>query len=245
MPIQTSTLRPGLLVSLKTSIAGNVRYAKKTLEAEHIVDGGVQQARWETERTVSDPVEHEAAKKVRSRASALINGVCSTSSFGLLCPEANEDKLAEAIVEARKLAEEFNQESRLTRISVNVLTGRIAPDDVEAVAAINSEISALMADMQSGIERVDVKSIREAANRVKQLGDMLTADAQAKVQIAVETARKAARAIAKADEMSEAQKVDRSAIRKIADMQRGFLDLEEGAEIAAPAQQGRTVEFAE
>ncbi len=46
MPIQSTTLRPGLLVSFKTSIRGNVSYTKKTLESEHITDDGAQEARW-------------------------------------------------------------------------------------------------------------------------------------------------------------------------------------------------------
>ena len=38
MNIQASTLRPGLLVSLKTSVVGNVRYTKQTIELERVVD---------------------------------------------------------------------------------------------------------------------------------------------------------------------------------------------------------------
>ncbi len=44
--MQTSTLRPGLLVSLKTSVTGNVVYRRKDIEPDHRTKDGVQRARW-------------------------------------------------------------------------------------------------------------------------------------------------------------------------------------------------------
>ena len=85
--LNTSTLRPGLMVSLKTSIQGNVNYRTLTLEGDHITETGERKARWETERTVTDPVEHEAAIRARSLARSKIQCVCANSAFGLLCPE--------------------------------------------------------------------------------------------------------------------------------------------------------------
>src|SRR5580765_135900 len=85
--INTSTLRPGLLVGLSTSISGNVRYRTQTLEEEHLTEDGAEAARWETERTITDPAEYEAAKKARSKARNSIVRVCAASAFGLLCPE--------------------------------------------------------------------------------------------------------------------------------------------------------------
>ncbi|MGC2778984.1 MAG: hypothetical protein WA418_25470, partial [Bradyrhizobium sp.] len=132
MSIASSTLRPGLLVSLKTTVSGNVEYEKQNIEADHVTDDGKRKARWETQRTISDPTEHEAALQVRSRALTLIRGVCSRSAFGLLCPEIATEDLERAMVKARKLAEEFNKSAKLTRVTVYAITGRIAPDDVEA-----------------------------------------------------------------------------------------------------------------
>ena len=131
-----STLRPGLLVSLKTSITGNVSYTKQTIEAEHVAADGAQLAKWETERKIADPAEHEAACVARGKASNAIRRVCSVTAFGLLCPESEGDKLEGAIAEARAVAEEFNSKAAMTRLGVYVITGRIAPDDVEAVKAI-------------------------------------------------------------------------------------------------------------
>ena len=62
-----STLRPGLLVSLKTSIRGNVSYQTRDLEHEHAVAGGQTRARWETERTVANKAEIARAEALAGR----------------------------------------------------------------------------------------------------------------------------------------------------------------------------------
>ena len=120
MPIQTSTLRPGLLVSLKTSVAGNVRYYKEVITEAHETPEGAQEAVWQTQRIITDPEEHENARKARSRAAREIRSVCAQSAFGLLCPEGDADKLEKAIAKARVVAEEFNAVAKLTRVTVFV-----------------------------------------------------------------------------------------------------------------------------
>ena len=75
-----TTLRPGLLVRLSTSIKGNVRYSVTELEGDHLTDAGERKARWETERTVRDPDEHQRATKARSKARSVIAGVCARGS---------------------------------------------------------------------------------------------------------------------------------------------------------------------
>jgi hypothetical protein len=242
MTIETSTLRPGLLVNLKTSIVGNVKYVTRDIDKATTTTTGALKAKWETERTISDPVEHETAMKVRSKVRALITTVCSASAFGLLCPEAAADDLASAIAEARKLADEFNQTAKISRLRVYVLTGRIAQNDVEAVRAINSEVSELLQDMERGVENTDVKAIREAANKARGIAEMLNTEARIQAEIAIDAARRAARAI-KQD--GAAAKVDKRAMRTIADARTAFLDFDEQRDVAAPKVTGRAVELAE
>ena len=239
---QIATLRPGLLVSLKTSIAGNVKYKQNVLEAEHVTDEGAKKALWETERTIVDPEEHEAAKKARTKARTLIVGVCAASAFGYLCPEADADKLAQAVDAARKVADDFNATAKLTRVVVNIIAGRIAADDVEAVRAINGEVRELLEDMQEGLKNCDVKVIREAANKAKELGAMLSREAGERVKVAIDTAREAAKKIVKAAETGAAE-VDQAAIRKIAESRTAFLDLGEAAEVAAPTSEARAIDL--
>ena len=243
MTFATSTLRPGLLVSLKTSRHGNCRYEKIDLEPEHKTDSGAAKARWETTRTVVDPEEYERASKAQAKASSIIRGVCTYSAFGLLCPEANADILGNAIREARAIVDEFNSTAALTRVHLYVIAGKIAQDDVEAIKAINSEVRDMIETMAEGVKNADVKVIREAASKAKQIGAMLNPEAEARVRIAVDTARSAARQYVKAGEQA-ALEVDKMAIRKITEQRTAFLDMSEGGEVQAPAARARAIDLA-
>jgi hypothetical protein len=241
--MQTTTLRPGLLVSLKTSLQGNVSYNKQTLESEHVGDDGAEKARWETERTIANPKEHERAKEARGKASQIVRSICAKSAFGLLCPESKAEELAAAIADARKIVEEFNESAELTAISLYVITGRVAADDVEAIRAINSEVRDLMTAMSEGVRDLDVTVIRDAANRARQLGSMLSPTAEARMRLAIDSAREAARKIVKAGEQA-AREIDIGAIRKITEMRTTFLDLEDvETRTQAPVATGRAVDL--
>lgn len=244
MSLQNQTLRPGFLVSLKTSCRGNVSYQKVEIESAHKVEEtGEQKARWETTRLITDPEEHERAITARSKAARKIRSICAHSAFGLLCPEIDAEKLEKAIKEANEIADEFNKTAALSRVTVYVMTGRIAADDVEAVKAINSEVRDLMDLMQDGMTRLDVKAIRDAADKAKEIGAMLPADAQVRVQMAIDTARQVAKNIVKAGEAAAAE-VDQSALRKITEMRTAFLDLDsDGKAVAAPVAEARGVDL--
>jgi hypothetical protein len=168
--------------------------------------------------------------------------VCAQSAFGLLCPEAKRDALDAAINEAREVVERFNESASVTRVAFNVLCGRIAPDDAEAIRAINAEMSDLMATMAEGMRNLDVKVIRDAANRARSVGQMLTPEMQEKVQAAIDIARKTARDAVKAAETG-AQEIDRAAITKIMDSRTAFLDLDEQKTIGEVEHAGRAVDF--
>lgn len=239
---QSSTLRPGLLVSLKTSVIGNVSYFKTEIEADHQTKDGKRKAKWETERTIADAEEHEAAAKVRSKASTLIRGVCARSAFGLLCPESASDDLDKVVAQARRLCDDFNTTAKLSRIHLYVIAGRIAPDDVEAVRAINSEVRDLLKDMERGLANLDVKAVRAAANQAKNIGGMLSAEASARIQIAIDAARTSAKKIVQAGETTAAE-IDKVSIRKIAEMRTAFLDLDDAKKIEKPTAKGRGVDL--
>lgn len=240
MTITTTTLRPGLLVSLRTSLTGNVSYSKRDIDTKR--EDKKHVASWETERTIADVDEHERATKVRGQAAYLVRRNCVQSAFGYLCPEDKAAELDAAVIEARKLIEEFNKTAKMSRIGVYVVTGRIAPDDVEAVKAINSEVRELMDQMATGIQNLDVKAVRDAAAKANGIGQMLSVDAQARIKVAVELARESARRIVKAGEMA-AQEVDTVTIRRITEARTAFLDLDEVAEVAAPEAEARAVDF--
>lgn len=242
MTIKTSTLRPGLLVSLKSSVRGNVSYQRRDIVEAHVTADGKAEAKWETERTITDPVEHDAAIKARTKARVAITRVCTASAFGLLCPETAEADLEKAVTEARKIVDDFNAQASLTRIGVYVITGRIAPDDVEAVRAINSEVRDLLADMEDGLKNLDVKVVREAASKAKSIGAMLSPDAAARITIAIEAARASAKRIVQAGEQV-ATEIDSRTLATIKEARTAFLDLDAAKEIASPKAKARAVDL--
>lgn len=191
--MSASTIQNSLLVSVKTAIDG---------------DG---------------PAEHDGAVKARGKARSLITSVCVQSAFGLLCPAWEEDKLLAAVREARAVAEEFNGSAVLTNIAVNVIVGRIAADDVEAVRAINSEVRELLAQMERGLRTIDAPMIREAANKARALSAMLSPDAAKQALVAIEAARTAARRIVKSGSATE---VEPAAIEAVCTSMWDFQDTE-------------------
>lgn len=243
MSIKSATLRPGFLVSLKTTISGNVKYSKVIVEQDRETEEGALIGRWETERVISDRREHEEAVKVRAKCRNSIVAVCAQSAFGLLCPESNIEQLEDLVAKARELADEFNARARLTRIHIYIITGRIAADDAEAVRALNSEVRDLLNTIETGIRKLDVKAIREAANKARDLGRVLSPSAQESVNLAIVAAREAAKKIVKGGETA-AVEVDLIALEAIKKSRTAFLDLDGASEIATPVSEGRAVDFA-
>lgn len=241
--MQTTTIRPGLLVSLKTSVTGNVQYKKFDLETDHTTDDGTRRAKWETERTINDPAEFEEATKVRGAARNLISSVCAASAFGLLCPQDRGDELAKAIAQAQQLARDFNSRAQLTRVQVYVVAGVIAQDDVQATRAINSEIADLLTRMEQGVRSLDVEAIRDAAKRAKSIAAMVTPEASARLQLAIDSARKAATTLVKAGNVAGAE-IDQRAIRAITESRTAFIDIsEEEITIQTPTVTGRALDL--
>ena len=201
-------------------------------------------AKWETARTIIDAAEHENAVKVRSKARNLVCGVCTKSDFGLLCTEDKAEKLLAAIAEGTRLCDDFNATSKLTSISFNTLIGRVSPDDVLAVKAINSEIRDLMLLMEKGILNGDIEGARKAAGRAKDMAAMLTEGASERVQEAVTLTRKALRKISTAGEQA-AEELSREAVASLINARTAFLDLEPASEATGeqPESEGRAVDF--
>jgi hypothetical protein len=227
--VAISTLRPGILVSLKTSLRGNVLYATREIETEHRTDAGQLRAQWETTRVVQDPEEHEAGVKARSAARGAIIAICAQSAFGLLCPESRRSELDAAIREAREIVGRFNDGARLSRVDLYVIAGRVAEDDAEAIRAINSEVSELIGQMEAGLRNLDARAVREAASKAKALSGILTPDAERKTAQAIEAARRVAREIVKAGEGVSVE-IDRVTLERLQAARTAFLEIpEEGA----------------
>lgn len=240
--LNSSIIRPGLMVRLATKIEGNVTYSKEDIA--HYESGGSDVAEWRTQRIIRDAEELEAAKVARGKASTLVRGVCVKSEFmGLLCPVANKDKLAEAITGAREVVAAFNAVSRLTRVRVYVATGEMQNDEIEAARAIKAEMAGLIDAMAEGVKTMNPEAIRDAANKARDVGRMLSEDVAKNVKTAIETARKVAREIIKAGDVA-AQEVDTLVLRKITEQRTAFLDLDDAKPMAPVVEAPRAVDFA-
>lgn len=191
MDTNTQIMRPGILVSLKTSVYGGVHYTRRDLEA---ADDGTL-ARWETERQMDDPDEHKRARESMHQASSAISRLCIRTSFGLLCPLDREAELDLAIAAARLSVNEWNATAKHTWVSVQAIKGRIADNDEEAVRALLAEATDLVQRMDEGLARADVTLIRDAALKARKLAEIMGDEAAENVTAAVDAARKAAREI--------------------------------------------------
>ena len=237
------TVRPGVLVSLGTSVRGNRTYYKSQIENPHVEATGEERSKWETTKIVFDPAEQAEADKVRDKACSLIKSVCAKSVHGLLCPEHRIDELFERIEQARQLADDFNSTAALTHVAVNVICGRIVQDDVEAVRAISSEVRDLMQDMQKGLVDMDAKAVRAACAKARSVGQMLSEDAQQRLSFAIDAARTGAKDIVKAGEQASIE-IDSALMNTIAMARTSFLDLGEGGvDVGVPVEQGRALDF--
>jgi hypothetical protein len=254
------TLRPGLLVSMFTSVEGNVSY--------HGIDRDVQRLdRTEvtdihTRKTVSDVEEQERAIKQRTKIRGLILSVCVSTAFKgtLLCPNdvvqvkdadgnvtevRRQQLLREAIAEGHRLADEFNAKARTTHIEFYCYCGIIAQDDVETMRAITGTIRQLIDDMQEGLKALDPKAIREAANKAAEAGKMLTPEAGSRLELAIKASREAASKIVKAGNEA-AKEVDRQTIRKVKQARTAFLDVNTDVSkvaVVKPKQSGRNIDL--
>jgi hypothetical protein len=242
MSLRISTIRPGVLVSLKTTLTGNVRYFTTDIEREHLLDNGqTSEAEWNTRRITLDKEEHELAVKTRSKCRSLVTGVCTAGNF-LMCRQDRRDELEKAIAEAEALARSFNTTATVTRLGFYVGLTEVAPDDARWIAMVNSEVRDLLDAMAQGVKNLDADAIRKAANTAQSVGKTLTPEAQEKLQSSIDAVRKQARAFVKAGETA-ASTIDAAVMQTLTESRTAFLELEPVAEVAAPEAEGRGVDF--
>ncbi|ATW60578.1 hypothetical protein SEA_RYADEL_98 [Mycobacterium phage Ryadel] len=238
------SLKPGILVSLKTHQSGNRAYQKREIERPHIAEGGVERSRWDTTKIVFDPEEAKEASQVANRARYLITRLCADTAHGPLCPMERREELHAAIAEARRMVEEFNAKAAFSRVEVNVICGEIVADDVNTARALFSETERFMAQMQDGLKELDVKKVRAACSKALDVGQMLSPNANADVKLAVNAAREACKKIVAAGEQV-AVEIDRNAIEMIGLARSSFLDFEvdQDVEVEAFRDTGRAIDF--
>lgn len=227
--MSTITLKPGLLVSLKTSLRGGITYERVDLEKSGGTEDSPKVEKWNTTKVTIDPVEAERAVKVRGKLRSLISGVCVPSNFGLLCPVAKEAELIEAIKESREMAALANAGFVNTRVAVFVMVGRIAESDAEAARAVASELRDLFDEMESAITDGDVVRMRAAANKARPIVKMLDNGAAGKATAAIAEVRETATEITKrlTKQESIATYLTEVKLRALPEAREAFLDLDD------------------
>lgn len=252
MTRNATTLRPGLLVSLHTRVQGGVQYTRVDLDADAnkaaAEEGRTVVERWETTKVTEDAEEHKRATKLRNKASSLIRSACIQTAFGLLCPKANEEMLDQAIAEAYDRVKRFNAQSATTQVSVYTLKGYIVESDTEAVRAIGGELRELLDTMKEGVAEADVRKIRQAADRARQIGAMLDVETGNKVKEAIKEARAAAKQIVKALSNKGQQTIEivtATQLKALDQARFAFLDMEapETAERLLPVVESRALDL--
>jgi len=193
----TLVMKPGILVDVGTTVTGGVHYEREDID-ERVEADGSEVSEWKTKKMMEDAEEHREAGRLRSKIIRFFYSICSQTGRGaLLCPEAREDELNEAIVKAHGIADEFNSRSRYTRIEFDVFKGRISETDEENTRALANQIRRMLDDIDAGVRGLDPKLIRNARDRAKQIGQMIDAGQAKRVTDAAEAATEAANAIAK------------------------------------------------
>jgi gas vesicle protein len=227
---KTRTVRPGLFVKITSSMKGNVSYQRFDIITGEKLEDGSEKSEWNTRKHVENPDELERATKVRSMARSLVERICTNTTVGLWCAPDQKEALNAMRDKAEAIIAEFNRTATHTKLWFSVIPSRLESDDTRALRDITREVSRLVSQMDEGIKEVNTDKIREAATEARRLSSMLTDDKKAKVNAAVEQARKAANMITK-----RVEKAGEDAKMVLLDIQRSqiesarvaFLDMEE------------------
>lgn len=194
--IAVNTIKPGILVSLKSTVTGGVNYERNDLRAETAATGA-EVRHWKTTCYTADPDEHARATKVRNRAIYCVRSLCADTALGLVCPLEREVELRAAIEDMRRIVDEYEATARYTHVRVTVYRGTVDATDAENVNAVAEEVARIVSYMAEALARRDVKAIRDAATDAASLAMIVSDDAAQKLVRAIEAARDAANQIAK------------------------------------------------
>lgn len=192
-------IRPGVLVTLRSSVQGGVYYDREEMAVDQDAGGaesGGSTRVWKTTQRVPDPEEYARAKRVRGRAVSAIWNRSVKTVYGLICTDDDKPALDEAIKKAMDEVQAFNAGAKHTKVTLNVLRPRLVLGETsEAIAAETSEaVDALDASVESG----DVQAIRKAANEAAEISRLLDGGLRERIVQKVKAAREAATAAAAA-----------------------------------------------
>lgn len=156
------SIRPGILVGLRTSVKGGVEYTRLDKGIVEEDDGAVVE-KWDTEKKTLDPEEHRLASAARNRARYLIKSTCAQTPFGLIAQD--EERLEESVRAAKQHIREFNQQAQHSIVQIHVIRARFAADDAEAAESIRAALQDLLERLEGLTARGDVDGVRNLCNQ--------------------------------------------------------------------------------
>ena len=225
---ETALLKPGRMVSLRSTVRGGVEYDREDLPTAcdcALADGPRAEVRgpdhatscpmgegeavkaWKTVRRIKDPVEWKRAKAVRGRAVAKVWHACVFTEFGLVLPDDRRAKFEEILTEQRQLVHEHNKTTQHTHVTLRVLRSRLERDE-ETETSLAAEVDEVVEDMEACAAASDVDGARKTALKAQKLTAIFSSDVAARVMEKVKAARDAATAAAKAARDAAKPKVD-------------------------------------
>lgn len=190
------TIKPGYLVSVKTTLRGGVKYEREDIRNEHKKDGSKEEE-WRTVKTVTNEEEFKAAEKQRAKIAALVSSRCKLTPFGLICQEEDIEELYMAKELAELMVDEWNTSAKHTIMTLNVLPVCISTDDERVARDIAKQMRDLAKQMKDAVRAGDVEAIREAAKTAATMKEMFGEEEKARVSLAIKAARDAAKIITK------------------------------------------------
>jgi hypothetical protein len=164
---------PGMLVTLATRVEPPPKYEREEIREPELSADGTETEQWKTTKIIIEREEFDEATAARLKVRALIGAACIKTSFGFLCPTENLPKLDAAFAEARQITDSFNAGSTTYKVKWASLRGQIAESQAEAVAAIKSEVSGLLAEMEAAMKAGEVGKLRSLASKANSLGPLL------------------------------------------------------------------------
>lgn len=190
-------LRPTILLSLATSVAGGTVSEREDLGTE--TSGGATIERWRTTKTIHDPEEYERAKELRVAVRNRFQRLARWTPFGLMVELDREPELRQVAAEAEREVAEFNAASRHSKVRLSWLPARVdeGATGADAVRAIRQEVEHLLQDLAEATRLGEVERIRDVAGRATSMGKLLADGSPGSGELggAIREARRVARGI--------------------------------------------------
>jgi hypothetical protein len=198
MPTQAKDLKPCDFVWCRISVNGGCRYRRDNPDIE--TEDKREVARWGTEREIDDTDEHAAAQALRNRIKRAMFNLGAKAGGSLLIIGVDNRELftrTERKLRAEVEVDQFNAQSRYTKVTMNVSRWRIRGENEDVLKDLLSGLRGTLDDLKRALKAADYKDIRKVVLRLKGYDMVLPEEANDFLERAIADARAQATAIRK------------------------------------------------